>query len=248
MPRSTFKLVLSGCAAVALVVGMMVAAAAAVSTASTSDSPPSARAVGCSTQQYQVDKSQEKADKWKARLKAAEKRLAEARTAYHAAAPGPQHERAKARVERAKKKKHETYVEYRRAERELAVAKQDLQECQTPPTPTSTVTVTPTSTPPPDNPLQPFCDAGLPQAICDAFLTIPLPPGGGTGNGPIQALCDLGLPQPICDAAEGTPLPNGDSPIQPLCDAGLPQTICDLAKGGLPLPANPAGRHADGAR
>ncbi|MCW2764637.1 MAG: hypothetical protein JWO11_596, partial [Nocardioides sp.] len=55
MPRSTFKLVLSGCAAVALIVGMMVAAAAAVSTASTSGSAPSARAVSCWGEQHQVD-------------------------------------------------------------------------------------------------------------------------------------------------------------------------------------------------
>jgi len=80
------------------------------------------------------------------------------------------------------------------------------------------------------NPLQPACDAGLPQAICDAFAQLPAP-SGGSGASPIQPLCDAGLPQAICDAATAPAGPGGASPIQPLCDAGLPQAICDGASG-----------------
>ncbi|MBA2955226.1 hypothetical protein GON03_12880 [Nocardioides sp. MAH-18] len=87
------------------------------------------------------------------------------------------------------------------------------------------------------NPLQPACDAGLPQAICDAFGQLPMP-GGSGGASPIQPLCNAGLPQAICDAATAPPGPGGASPIQPLCSAGLPQAICDAAagSGGVPNP------------
>ena len=85
------------------------------------------------------------------------------------------------------------------------------------------------------SPIQPACDAGLPQAICDAFGQLPLP-GGSGGASPIQALCDAGLPQQICDASTAPPGTGGASPIQPLCDAGLPQAVCDAASGGGTAP------------
>ena len=86
--------------------------------------------------------------------------------------------------------------------------------------------------------LQPVCDLGLPQVICDALDALPLP-GGAGGTSPAQPLCDAGLPQPICDAATGLPLPGGASAIQPLCDAGLPQGICDIASGAVDVDSLP---------
>ena len=44
--------------------------------------------------------------------------------------------------------------------------------------------------------IQPLCDAGLPQEICD------LASGGGTPPDPgtiLDPVCELGLPLPICD-------------------------------------------------
>lgn len=88
-------------------------------------------------------------------------------------------------------------------------------------------------------PLQPVCDAGLPQAVCDAVDSLPLPGGIPGAASPIQTLCDAGLPQAICDAATNLPVPGADNPIQALCDAGLPQGICDLAGGNVGLDTLP---------
>ena len=72
----------------------------------------------------------------------------------------------------------------------------------------------------------------MPQEVCDAFSSLPLPTPGG-GDSPIQALCDAGLPQALCDAAT-LPGTGGASPLQPLCDMGLPQAICDASIPGAP--------------
>ncbi|CAN5273271.1 hypothetical protein BH09ACT12_BH09ACT12_22370 [soil metagenome] len=82
-------------------------------------------------------------------------------------------------------------------------------------------------------PLQELCDAGLPQEVCDAFDSLPVPTPGTGGDSPLQPLCDTGLPQELCDAAT-LPGTGGDSPLQPLCDLGLPQELCDASLPTLP--------------
>lgn len=84
----------------------------------------------------------------------------------------------------------------------------------------------------PASPIQALCDQGLPQAVCDAFTSLPLP-GGTTTGGPLQPLCDAGAPQALCDAAT-LPSPDGASPLQPLCDLGLPAELCAASVPGAP--------------
>lgn len=79
------------------------------------------------------------------------------------------------------------------------------------------------------SPIQALCDAGLPQAICDAAAG----PAGPGGASPIQALCDAGLPQAICDAAGGS-IPAPD-PAQ-LCAIVPIPGLCPGATSPLPLP------------
>lgn len=106
------------------------------------------------------------------------------------------------------------------------------------PPPTQAPTQAPTAAPPaaPVSALQPLCDDGLLQAVCDAAATLPAPEPGD--QSPLQALCDTAPRlQPLCDATAGLPdAPDaaGASPLQPLCDAGLPQAYCDLVLDQLP--------------
>ena len=84
--------------------------------------------------------------------------------------------------------------------------------------------------------LQPLCDAGLDQAVCDASDELPAPRAGRSS--PLAPVCRA-TPSlaALCQATTGVaavPATVGVSAMQPLCDAGLPQDWCDLAAGILP--------------
>lgn len=236
----TFKFVITGWIAVALLVGFTGAVGAVAIAASSSDTT-TARTNRCGVEQRRADQAGAQVVPKERALNKAKTKLKMARAALRHADPGAERKAAKRKVIQAKAGKANALKAFNAAKRKAAAAEERLRDCQNNPTSTNSPTesTSPTPTTPPVSPIQEFCDAGLPQEICDAFLTIPPPPGGATGAGPIQALCVAGLPQPICDAAEGESLPNGDSPIQPLCDAGLPPTICDIASGQAPGPGLP---------
>jgi hypothetical protein len=205
--RNAARLVLAGCVALALSLGTT-----ATVQASAPGSDTSRAAAPCAKQKSKVAKAKKAVHQAQKKVKKAKK--------------AKQHADGKKQKRAADKKLAKAKKQLKAKKKALKKAKAKLAKCQRNQSP-----------PPADNPLQPACDAGLPQEICDAYATLPTPPPGA--DSPIQPLCDAGLPQPICDAAANPPGPGGASPIQPLCDAGLPQAICDAASGGGELPSDP---------
>lgn len=182
-----------------------------------------AKAASCTTQRDRVLKLRKI-------TRSADKRVKQLKTAKKKAVK--KHASAKKRKAINKKLK-KAGIHQRKARSKFERSRRVMAACRAAAANGGTGTGTGGSTP---SPLQPACDAGLPQAICDAFGQLPLP-GGSGGASPIQALCDAGLPQAICDASTAPPGTGGASPIQPLCDAGLPQQVCDAANpGSAPSP------------
>ncbi len=238
MFRHAMKYLLAACVTVTLVASFAPAGAATAA-----ESPPSASA-DCSGERAVLITTATKAKKRIAQLEKAKNRVAKARKALRKSERARSTDKASKQLKQARAAKRTATVRQQRAMAQVRLALARYQACENG---TGTGPSTgPTPAPGPDadptpGPLQPICDAGLPQAICAALDGLPLP-GGAGGASPIQPLCDAGLPQAICAAATGLPLPGGASAIQPLCNAGLPQGICDVAAGtlnagSLPIPA-----------
>ena len=209
------RVLLAGCVAVALSMGMSgTAGAASAARAASNSSDSSARAAGeCATQKAKVHQA-------KKAVKKADRKVERAKKATKQADTAKQQKKAKKRLAHAKHQR-------KKAKKTLERARKNLRKCQRQSGGADGQT-----------PEEQCLAAGLPAEVCSALGQLPLPPSPG-GTSPIQALCDQGLPQAICDAAT-LPSPDGEaSPIQPLCEAGLPQEICDAAApggGGSPLP------------
>lgn len=227
------KLALAALLAIALVAGFTSTSATAAPVRAAAGQGAE-RANECGQQQARVAQTQRNASIKRAQLtkagkvlKAANKRLQKAKRSGQKALIKD----ARKGVKRAKANKALKTRNLQKARSLVALATQQLRACQQAGGGGGAA-----------GPLQPACDAGLPQAVCDALDGLPLPGGVVGATSPIQMLCDAGLPQAICDAATNVPtLPGGDNPLQALCDAGLPQGICDLANGQvgvdtLPIP------------
>lgn len=237
--RSIWKLALATFISVALVIGFAGTSATAAPVRAAAQQTQSAeRANDCGQQQSRLAQTKRNAKIKKAQLtkagkvlKQANKRLQKAKKSGQKAKQAKV-KKAKKNVKRAKANKSVKVRKLKKARNMVAVAARQLRACQQADGGGAGSA----------GPLQPVCDAGLPQPICDALDGLPLPAGTPGATSPIQALCDAGLPQAICDAATSMPaLPGGDNPLQALCDAGLPQGICDLATGQvgtdtLPIP------------
>lgn len=228
------RLALAALVAIALVAGFTSTSATAASVRAAAGQGAE-RANECGQQQARVAQTQRNATIKKAQLAKAGKVLKQATKRLQKAKRSEQSaliKDARKGVKRAKTNKALKTRNLKKARNLVAVAAQQLRACQQAGGGGGAT-----------GPLQPACDAGLPQAVCDALDGLPLPGGVVGATSPIQMLCDAGLPQAICDsAATGVPsLPGADNPIQALCDAGLPQGICDLANGQvgvdtLPIP------------
>ncbi len=235
--KNLWRLALATLISVALVIGFTGATATAAparAAAQQTAQQTAERANECGQQQARVAQTKRNAKTKKAQLVKAGKVLKQANKRLQKAKKSGQKalvKSAKKNVKRAKANRAAKATKLRKARNMVAVAAKQLRACQQANNGGST-----------GGPLQPLCDAGLPQPICDALDALPLPGGVSTSASPIQALCDAGLPQAICDAATNVPsVPGGDNPLQALCDAGLPQGICDLASGQvgvdtLPIP------------
>ena len=225
MIKHLTKALLALCVVAAMsLVGTTSATASSAGQARAGSATAKAAAATCTTQRnrvLQLRKITRSADKRVKQLKVAKKKAVK------------KHASAKKR-KAINKKLRKAGVHQRKARAKFERSRRVMAACRAKGDGGSTGGGTGGSTP---SPIQPACDAGLPQAICDAFGQLPLP-GGSGGASPIQALCDAGLPQQICDASTAPPGTGGASPIQPLCDAGLPQQVCDAAKAGsAPSPA-----------
>lgn len=225
-----WKLALATFVAIALVAGFTGTSATAAPVRAAAGQSTE-RANECGQQQARVAQTQRNAKIKRAQLAKATKVVKQANKRLQKAKKSGQKaliKDAKKGVKRAKANKALKSKNLRKARNLVAVAAQQLRACQQAGGGGGTA-----------GPLQPVCDAGLPQEVCDALDGLALPGGVVGASSPIQSLCDAGLPQAICDAATNLPLPGADSPIQALCDAGLPQGICDLAAGNVGLDTLP---------
>lgn len=250
-------------------------AAAAVITSTTTDSAGATTASDCSVQQATYDAALSHQQVVKHKLATARHQLKRAKRALrHAVATGhvaKAHKLAK-KVRKLKKKVARLKHSYSVARDQTSTARSALETCLAstpttptspsttkPTTPTTTKPTTPTTTPAGPLPIQALCDAGLPQAVCDALAR--LAGGGLPSDISLDALCTA-VPQfqTICDAAGGGTLPTdptaltallqpildllglGDllgggllpsdlTSVQALCDAGAPQEVCDALAG-----------------
>ncbi|GAA3825162.1 hypothetical protein [Nocardioides panacisoli] len=238
--------------AVALAMTFTTAAVAGTANAAPAAAPaPAAAAVNCSSQQaaYNAALAHQrelgtKLHRAKARLKVAKHQLHKAQRHHQAAKV----HRLKAKVKKLKKRVHRLYNQRQTARTATQAAHTALTTCQAGGGGGGGT----------GDPIQSLCDAGIPQAVCDALAG--LVGGGLPSDLSLQALCDA-VPQlqPICDAAGGGGLPTDPSAltdllkplldaiglgdllggglpsdltsIQALCDAGAPQPVCDALAG-----------------
>lgn len=218
MSRSPLRLLFAVFITIALLVGGTTSPAGATSAQRAAVTSPSA---GCQSEYNDFLAS---ATKYKAKTKQVKKDSRRVKR-YEAKAAKAKNAKQERRAERKLKKAKKVQGRHGRQQSRIKTkAVADYQAWQT------CESAGPEA---PSGPLQVLCDNGLPQAVCDAFDTLPLPDPATAGDSPIQVLCDNGLPQALCDAAT-LPGTGGASPLQPLCDAGLPQEICDAS-----LPVDP---------
>jgi hypothetical protein len=241
-----------------LVIGFAVALAMTFTTAAVAGTAeaapaPAAAAVDCSSQQAAYDAALAhqhqlgtKLHNAKAKLRIAKHKLHKAQRHHQAAKV----HRLKAKVKNLRKRVHRLYHQRQLARTATQNAHTALLTCQAGGGGGGGGGSS--------DPIQSLCDAGIPQAVCDALAG--LVGGGLPSDLSLQALCDaVSALQPICDAADGGGLPTdpaaltallqplldplglGDllggglpsdlTSIQALCDAGAPQTVCDALAG-----------------
>jgi Skp family chaperone for outer membrane proteins len=211
MSRALFKMILG----LAVALGLTFAAAPiAGATATTGVTTQAAATPDCRTQEAANAKAnanynKANADVAKAKAKVAKlkKKLKKAQRAHHA----KQVKKLKKRLKKAKKslKAKRSYRDRSAVTRSYTADALARCKAGTPATGSA-------------SPIQALCDAGLPQALCDALAG--LIPGGSTAN-PADLLCAQ-VPQakPLCDALNGG-LPGG-APT-------TPQDLLDIVRGLL---------------
>ena len=238
MFRHAYRAVLG----VVVALGLGLGAAAVITSTSTN---AAASAVDCSVQQSTYDAAVAHQRAVKHKLVKAQRQLKRAKRALRRAVAAGDvakaHKLAK-KVRKLKRLVKRLKHRYSVARDQTAAAHTALATClaSTPPptsptTPTTTKPTTPTTTAPTPVPIQTLCDAGIPQAVCDALAG--LAGGGLPSDVSLDALCDAAPQlQPLCDAANGP----GGLPTDPAALTDLLAPLLDLVGlgdllgGGLP--------------
>ena len=221
MSRALFKIVLG----LAVALGLTFAAAPIAGATPTASTRTAAAATAdCSAQDAAAAKASSDYNranagvaKAQAKVKKLKKKLHKAQRAHHA----KQAKKLKKKLKKAKKSLRAKRAERSRAAAHRSATADAATRCHAGGPTTGSA-----------SPIQALCDAGLPQALCDALAGL-IPGGVGTTGTPLDQLCTaVPQAQPLCDAVNNGMA--GGVPASPDDLLGIVRTLLTtLGLGGL---------------